>query len=83
LLGNVAEWLAADEAADEAAVAGGSYLDPPATLAKVPVELRAKNDRARHIGFRFLVEQPLPLPARAAPAAAGAPNITAEAAPHP
>lgn len=58
LLGNVAEWLAADAAADMAPVIGGSYLDPAAAVLRVPVEQRTKNDRARHIGFRFVVERP-------------------------
>ena len=81
LLGNVAEWLAAEDAAGDATVAGGSYLDPRSALLLVPVEPRAKNDRARHIGFRFVVEQPLALPTPAAPAAAGAPNLTTLPAP--
>ncbi len=63
LLGNVAEWLAADDAAAEATVAGGSYLDPRSALLQVPVEPRAKNDRGRHIGFRFVVEESPSAPA--------------------
>jgi hypothetical protein len=58
LLGNVAEWLATSGATDDAAVIGGSYLDPAAAVRRVPVEPRAKSDRARHIGFRFVVELP-------------------------
>ncbi len=76
LLGNVAEWLDAEVTADQAMVAGGSYLDPVIALRQVPLEPRAKNDRARHIGFRFLIELPAellpPLPTQ--PAAA-APNF--------
>ena len=56
LLGNVAEWLDADDTAEDAPIAGGSYQDNAAVLAKVPVEPRAKNDRARFIGFRIVVE---------------------------
>jgi hypothetical protein len=58
LLGNVAEWLAAEAATDRASVIGGSYLDPAAAVRRVPVEPREKTDRARHIGFRFVVELP-------------------------
>lgn len=55
-LGNLAEWIDSPEGTDKAPVAGGSYLDNPDTLAKVPVEQRSKVDRARHIGFRFVLE---------------------------
>jgi len=58
LLGNLGEWLDADEVSEKAMVAGGSYLDNPDALAKVPSELRSKVDRARHLGFRFVVENP-------------------------
>lgn len=58
LLGNLAEWLAADPASDQAIVAGGSYLDTPEALSKFPQETRTKVDRARHIGFRIVVELP-------------------------
>ena len=54
LLGNAAEWLHVG-AGVTAPVAGGSYLDREATLKTVPVENRARNDRARHIGFRFVL----------------------------
>jgi hypothetical protein len=56
LLGNLAEWTAAGTATDQAGVFGGSYLDTPETLAKMPVELRPKSDRGRHIGLRILME---------------------------
>jgi hypothetical protein len=56
LLGNLAEWTAAGTATDQAGVFGGSYLDTPETLAKMPVELRQKSDRGRHIGLRILME---------------------------
>jgi hypothetical protein len=64
LLGDVAEWLAAPPEASEAAVVGGSYLDPATALPTVPIEARPKDDRARTIGFRFVVELPAgaPLP---------------------
>lgn len=57
LLGNVAEWLAPDRADAEATlVAGGSYAEPEAELAKVPMEKRNRLERARTIGFRVVVE---------------------------
>ena len=57
LLGNVAEWLAADTSgAEQAPVAGGSYADPTADLLKVPVVKRSRLERARTIGFRVVVE---------------------------
>lgn len=56
LLGNVAEWANATDASAEASIVGGSYLDDPEALKKMPVETRMKNDRARHVGFRVLVE---------------------------
>ena len=56
LLGNLAEWTMAQAETDQAAVFGGSYLDTPQALAKVPLELRLKRDRARHIGMRIVVE---------------------------
>lgn len=58
LLGNLAEWLAAPSGADRAQVAGGSYLDTPEAISKFPLESRSKVDRARHIGFRFVLELP-------------------------
>jgi len=60
LTGNVAEWLqpaAADSLA--APVAGGSYLDAGAELKKIPLAETDKNERARHIGFRVVVEFPI------------------------
>ncbi len=59
LLGNLAEWLATSADATRAPLAGGSVLDMPEVIAKLPMEDRAKIDRARHIGFRFVVELPL------------------------
>jgi formylglycine-generating enzyme required for sulfatase activity len=56
LLGNLAEWADAAADADNAPVFGGSYLDDPGALVKVPVESRLKSDRARHVGLRILVE---------------------------
>ncbi len=58
LLGNLAEWLDAPLEADRATLAGGSYLDTPEAILRFPTEPRAKVDRARHIGFRVLVELP-------------------------
>jgi len=56
LIGNVAEWTAADADSDKARVFGGGYVDAPEVLRKVPTELRLKSDRARHVGLRILVE---------------------------
>ena len=59
LLGNVAEWLqAVNDAAKVAPVAGGSCLDPLGALAKIPVEQWSRNERARTVGFRFVVIDP-------------------------
>ena len=59
LLGNLAEWLAAPAEATRASLAGGSVLDMPEVISKLPIEERSKTDRARHIGFRFVVELPI------------------------
>ena len=57
LLGNVAEWLApATPEAEATLVAGGSYSEPAAELAKVPLAKRQGLDRARTIGFRVVRE---------------------------
>jgi hypothetical protein len=58
LVGNLAEWLNADAALDRATLAGGSNLDSPEALAKFILESRSKVDRARHIGFRVVMELP-------------------------
>ncbi|HEY0944273.1 MAG TPA: SUMF1/EgtB/PvdO family nonheme iron enzyme [Opitutaceae bacterium] len=59
LTGNLAEWLDASAEAATAPLGGGSYLDAGAVLAKFPVVPQPKGDRARHIGFRVVVELPL------------------------
>ena len=56
LTGGVAEWLEAGGAEAVAPLAGGSYLDKAETLTAVAVERVAKAERARHVGFRFVVE---------------------------
>lgn len=53
--GNLAEWLQAGETAN-APVAGGSYLDAAASLGTLPVVSVEKRERARHVGFRVVVE---------------------------
>jgi tetratricopeptide (TPR) repeat protein len=58
ILGNLAEWVAAAPGSETAQVAGGSYLDTPEMIAGFPVEERPKLDRARHIGFRFVLVLP-------------------------
>lgn len=61
LLGNVAEWLQSVDGKDETApVVGGSYLDAAGTLASPPITHLNKRERARHIGFRVVVESALP-----------------------
>ena len=61
LAGNLAEWLQADDGtAGTAPVAGGSYLDAAGTLASPPVTAMDKHERARHIGFRIVVEPAAP-----------------------
>jgi hypothetical protein len=57
LRGGLAEWLDAPAGAPEAAVAGGSYLDTRETLAGFPLQRLAKNERARHVGFRIVVAE--------------------------
>lgn len=59
LVGNLAEWLQADDPKGvDAFVFGGSYLDTPEALKLLPAEARPRTDRARHIGFRFVVQLP-------------------------
>jgi len=56
LLGNVAEWLAADAAADTALVAGGSFAESRGQLQALPMRRAPKTERARTNGFRVVVE---------------------------
>lgn len=58
LLGNVSEWLEPGDYQSElwAKTGGGSFLDEPAVLRGVPVRETQRTERARHIGFRILVE---------------------------
>ncbi|MEJ6603071.1 MAG: SUMF1/EgtB/PvdO family nonheme iron enzyme [Opitutaceae bacterium] len=58
LLGNVAEWLLPrpNQTGGWALVSGGSFLDQPEVLRKVPSIVTQRSERARHIGFRVLVE---------------------------
>ncbi|MSU24472.1 MAG: hypothetical protein EXS32_11690 [Opitutus sp.] len=59
LTGNLAEWLQPAEVASETApVAGGSYLDATDAVGRSPVTVVEKRERARHIGFRVVVELP-------------------------
>lgn len=57
LLGNAAEWLHV-LGGTTAPVGGGSYLDREISLQSLPIENRPRIDRARHIGFRFVVLKP-------------------------
>jgi hypothetical protein len=56
LLGNVAEWLLADAAADTALVAGGSFAESRGQLQALPMRRVPKTERARTHGFRVVVE---------------------------
>jgi len=58
LLGNLAEWLQPGATQSElwAKTGGGSYLDEPSTLRSVPVREVQRTERARHLGFRIVVE---------------------------
>ncbi|HUG12503.1 MAG TPA: SUMF1/EgtB/PvdO family nonheme iron enzyme [Opitutaceae bacterium] len=58
LLGNVSEWLDAAGAVggESAPVAGGSFNDVPDASGPLPIEMRARNDRSRATGFRFVIE---------------------------
>ncbi|MCR6657588.1 MAG: formylglycine-generating enzyme family protein [Opitutus sp.] len=53
LLGNVAEWIEDASEAARAQIVGGSYLDPEPRLTRTDA---AQNERARHVGFRIVVE---------------------------
>ncbi len=61
LLGNVAEWLAAD-AGDTAMVAGGSFAESRGQLQALPMRRTPKTERARTNGFRVVVELDLATP---------------------
>jgi len=61
LLGNVAEWLAAD-AGDTAVLAGGSFTESRAQLQALPLRRAAKTERARTNGFRVVAEVDLVAP---------------------
>ena len=57
LAGNLAEWLQpATTVSETAPVAGGSYLDATEVLIAAKVLLEEKRVRARHVGFRVVVE---------------------------
>ena len=60
LVGNLAEWTSTEVDDDKAFVFGGSYLDKAAELSKTPSETRPKSDRARQVGFRFVVDESSP-----------------------
>jgi formylglycine-generating enzyme required for sulfatase activity len=57
LAGNLGEWLEPAGVSKEAPVAGGSYLDPAEALKTLKIATEEKRERARHIGFRVLVER--------------------------
>ncbi len=57
LAGNLAEWLQpATEVGETAPVAGGSYLDTADALQTLKIVTEEKRVRARHVGFRVVVE---------------------------
>ena len=61
LAGNLAEWLQpAADSGETASVAGGSFLDDTDVLRRLPVVAMEKQERARHVGFRVVVEVPPP-----------------------
>ena len=61
LAGNVAEWLHVEPPAVAVApVAGGSYLDAAEALRGLPLVSLEKRERARHVGFRVVVEPAVP-----------------------
>ncbi len=62
LHGNLAEWLepAPDAPQVSAPLGGGSFLEPEAKVRELPVVTVNRRERARHIGFRFVVELPGP-----------------------
>ncbi len=55
LVGNLAEWTGTEDD-DKAVVFGGSYLDTQESSSKILTEARLKGDRARHVGFRIVVD---------------------------
>ncbi len=57
LTGNLAEWLEpAEPRAATAPIAGGSFLDRDTVIKTAPTEPLNKGERARQVGFRFVVE---------------------------
>lgn len=63
LAGNLAEWLdSPNPAGGTVPVAGGSFTDPKSSFAELPVALSDPRARARHVGFRIVVEPPAPSP---------------------
>jgi hypothetical protein len=56
LIGGVAEWLDSTSADSTAVIAGGSYLDNADALTAVPLARVSKTERARHVGFRIVVD---------------------------
>lgn len=59
LAGNLAEWLQAAPDSATAPVAGGSYLEARTVVEAAGTVAMEKATRARHIGFRVVVEYPL------------------------
>ncbi len=58
LLGNLDEWLqpTAEVEAGMAIVGGGSFRDDESVIRSVPIRLISRAERARHVGFRVMVE---------------------------
>lgn len=57
LAGNLAEWLQPPlEVGETAPVAGGSYLDATDSFKALKLVPEEKRERARHVGFRVVVE---------------------------
>lgn len=62
LHGNLAEWLepAPDAPLVTAPLGGGSFIEAEAKVRQLPVVTVNRRERGRHIGFRFVVELPMP-----------------------
>jgi hypothetical protein len=58
LAGNVAEWLQRrSDVGTTAPVGGGSFVDARGAIEALPIAAVNKRERARHVGFRFVVEE--------------------------
>ena len=59
IAGNVAEWLQrTSDIGGTAPVGGGGFSDAQRAVERSPIAAAGKRERARHVGFRFVVENP-------------------------